>query len=247
MAGKIVAVSEAGAARDVVGLKSLPLSFDFGPDGQCYVVNAAAKRLQTLDADALVDVASLDEAEYGYNEIVVDDAGHIYLNNINFAFPGGDFRPGFIALVRPDGSVERQAGDLAFPNGMVITPDGKTLICAESFNGNLTAFDIQPDGTLTNRRLWAKIDGQGADGICLDETGAIWATSGPRCLRLAAGGEVLDEVPLDRMAFACMLGGRDGRTLFICANEWTGSVDVRKPSGRLFAVEVQEKRGGFPR
>jgi len=247
VAGKIIAVSEIGAARDVVAVKSLPLSFDFDPKGNCLVVNAAAKRLQILDAGALVDFARLDEAEYGYNEIVVDDAGHIYLNNINFAFPGGDFRPGFIALVRPDGSVERQAGDLAFPNGMVITPDGKTLICAESFNGNLTAFDIEADGTLTNRRLWAKIDGQGADGICLDETGAIWATSGPRCIRLAEGGEVLDDVPLDRMAFACMLGGRDGRTLFICANEWSGSVDVRKPSGRLFAVEVQEKRGGFPR
>lgn len=246
-AGKIIAASDNGTSRDVVALKSLPLSFDFGPDGTCYVVNAAAKQLQVLQDGTLINFASLAEAEYGYNEIVIDDAGHIYLNNINFAFPGGEFEPGFIALVRPDGSVVRQTDGLAFPNGMVITPDGRTLICAESFNGNLTAFDIQTDGSLANRRLWATIDGQGADGICMDSEGTIWASSGPRCIRLAEGGQVLEEIPLDRMAFACMLGGDDGKTLYICANDWTGSVDVDEPSGRLLSTRVQVPKAGFPR
>lgn len=246
-AGKIIATSDNGTSRDVVALKSLPLSFDFGPDGTCYVVNAAAKQLQVFQNGGLISFASLAEAEYGYNEIVIDDAGHIYLNNINFAFPGGEFEPGFIALVRPDGSVVRQTDDLAFPNGMVITPDGRTLICAESFNGKLTAFDIQADGSLTNRRLWARIDGQGADGICMDSEGAIWASSGPRCIRLAEGGQVLAAIPLDRMAFACMLGGDDGKTLYICANEWTGSVDVDQPSGRLLSTRVPVPKAGFPR
>ena len=130
---------------------------------------------------------------------------------------------------------------------MAITPDGKTLICAESFNGNLSAFDIEPDGSLGNRRLWAKIDGQGADGICMDAEGAIWASSGKRCVRVAQGGEVLEEVPLDLMAFACMLGGADGRTLFITANEWTGKINTEHPSGKLYATRVAVPHAGYPK
>ncbi len=243
----IVAVSSDGDSRVVVKVPSLPISFDFDSDGTCYIVNASAKRLQILRSDQLFDFASLEDAPFGYNEIVIDDAGHIFINNINFDFPGGTFQPGFISLVRPDGAVVRQAGDLAFPNGMVVTPDGGTLICAESFNGNLTAFDIEKDGSLANRRLWAAIDGQGADGICMDSEGAIWASSGPRCIRIAEGGSVLDEIPLDRMAFGCMLGGDDGKTLYICANEWTGSVEVDAPAGRVYSTRVAEPKAGFPR
>ena len=219
-------MDETGGSEVQLNLASLPISFDWLPDGTVIVVNATAKKLQKLNSGALEDFVDLGGAEHRYNEIVVDGAGRIYLNNVNFEFPGGDFRPGFIALVHPDGSVVRQVGDLAFPNGMVVTPDGGTLICAESFNGRLTAFDIASDGALSNPRLWAQLEGQGGDGMCMDAEGAIWIAAGARCVRVAEGGRVLDEVPLDRMAFACMLGGHDGRTLYICANEWTGSVDV---------------------
>ena len=243
----IHAVDETGGSEVQLNLASLPISFDWLPDGTFIVVNATAKKLQKLNSGALEDFVDLGGAEHRYNEIVVDGAGRIYLNNVNFEFPGGDFRPGFIALVHPDGSVVRQVGDLAFPNGMVVTPDGGTLICAESFNGRLTAFDIASDGALSNPRLWAQLEGQGGDGMCMDAEGAMWIAAGARCVRVAEGGRVLDEVPLDRMAFACMLGGHDGRTLYICANEWTGSVDVAARTGRLYSTTVSVPHAGYPR
>lgn len=245
--GAIYAVDDAGYSTTAITLKSLPISFDWNNEGRCFVVNAGARRLQLLENDQLTDFADLSAAPFPYNEIVIDDAGHIYINNINFQFPGGEFQPGFIALVTPDGRVLRQEGDLAFPNGMVVTPDGKTLICAESYNGKLTAFDIAPDGTLSNQRLWAHIEGQGGDGICVDAEGAIWASSGKRCVRIIEGGAVLDTVDLDRMAFACMLGGVDGKTLFIAANEWTGKIDPTGTTGRLYSTQVQVPHAGFPR
>ena len=113
------------------------------------------------------------------------------------------------------------AEEIAFPNGMAVTPDDSTLIVSESFGGTLTAFDIGPDGSLSNRRVWAALPG---DGIVLDSEGAVWTPgwteTGPACLRVAEGGEVLDTVPLDRAGFACTLGGEDGRTLFMLAADW---------------------------
>lgn len=227
---------------------SLPFAFDWLPDGTMLLVHSAKKELQRRDTTGdfvrVADLAPL--SPHPCNEIVIDGRGNTYINNINFDFPGGEFRPGFIAHFGPDGRLRKVADDLAFPNGMTITPDGKTLICAESYNGNLTAFDIGPDGSLGNRRLWARIEGQGGDGICMDAEGCVWASSGPRCLRIREGGEVLEEVPLDRMAFACMLGGADGRTLFITANEWTGTVDIETPTGRVFATRVEVPRAGYP-
>lgn len=227
---------------------SLPFSFDWLPDGTMLLVNARTKELlRRTPGGSFVRQADLAPlSDFGSNEIVIDGRGNTYINNINFDFPGGEFQPGFIALVTPAGEVRKVADGLAFPNGMAITPDGRTLICAESFNGNLTAFDIAPDGSLENRRLWAKIEGQGADGICMDAEGCVWASSGPRCLRLREGSAVLEEIAIDRMAFACMLGGADGRTLFIVANEWTGSIDVEKPTGRVYAVRVGAQHAGRP-
>ena len=241
-------LSETGESAVEAKVASLPFSIDWLADGSLLVVNAEAKELQRRRADGgferFADLSGL--SQHRCNEIVVDGRDRIYVNNINFEFPGGEFQPGFIALVSPDGTARKVADGLAFPNGMTITPDGRTLICAESFNGNLTAFDIEADGSLTNRRLWARIEGQGADGICMDAEGCVWASSGPRCLRIREGGEVLETVPIDRMAFACMLGGNDGRTLFIVANEWTGSVDVSAPTGRVFATRVDVPRAGYP-
>ena len=116
-------------------------------------------------------------SRYGWNEIVVDGRGNIYVNSVGFNFGQEAFRPGIIALVTPDGAVRQVADDIHFPNGMVVTPDNQTLIVAESFAGRLTAFDIAPDGGLSNRRVWADLGGPGAgDGICLDAEGAIWCS-----------------------------------------------------------------------
>jgi sugar lactone lactonase YvrE len=149
----------------------------------------------------------------------VDGRGHIYLNSTGFRFGQEDFRPGIIALVTPDGSARQVADDIAFPNGMVVTPDNSTLIISESFGRRLTAFDIAEDGSLSGRRVWA--EDVGPDGICMDAEGAIWTgDGGTACVRVREGGEVLQRVELDRAPFACMLGGPDGRTLFIMAQDW---------------------------
>ncbi len=245
---KLYTLDDTGHHEVAAEIASLPFSIDWLPDGRLLVVNAREKQLQVQQPDgSFTTFADLSQlSDYGSNEIVVAPSGNIYVNNINFDFPGGEFRPGFIALITPDGESRRVAENLAFPNGMAITPDGKTLICAESFNGNLTAYDIAANGDLENPRLWAKLDGQGADGICMDAEGCVWASSGPHCVRVKEGGEILDEVVVDRMCFAVMLGGPDGRTLYIVANEWTGSINVETPTGRIYAARVDVPHAGYP-
>src|SRR6185436_8738388 len=153
-------------------------------------------------------------------------------NGFGFDFLGGEKpEPGIIALITPDGSARQVADGIEFPNGMVVTPDNSTLIISDSFAGQLTAFDIAADGSLSNRRVWA--DGVGPDGICLDAEGAIWTGSADTrvhtgrddspegtSIRVREGGEELARVEFDRAGFACMLGGPDRRTLFTMAAEW---------------------------
>jgi sugar lactone lactonase YvrE len=164
---------------------------------------------------------------------VVNGRGNIYLNGIGLGFLAGEPpTPGIIALVTPDGAARKVAGDLEFPNGMVITPDDSTLIISESFAGRLTAFDIAADGSLSNRRAWA--EGLGPDGICMDADGAVWVeTADTRehtgrddapeaVVRIREGGEVLGRIEHDRVIFAAMLRGPDCTTLFLLGAQWRG-------------------------
>ncbi|MQA02353.1 MAG: SMP-30/gluconolactonase/LRE family protein [Streptosporangiales bacterium] len=201
---------------------TIPFSFDWLPSGELLVVSGPEGRLLRQQADgSLVDHADTAQLGTGLNEIVVDGRGNIYVNGGNDFHPGEGEAPGFIALVTPGGTVRRVAERIAFPNGMAVTPDGTTLIIAESFAGTLTAFDIAGDGSLSNRRVWAPLPG---DGIVLDADGALWTPGwdepGPACLRVAEGGQVLQTIPLDRACFACTLGGDDGRTLFMLTSDW---------------------------
>jgi sugar lactone lactonase YvrE len=195
---------------------------------------------------------------YGWSEITVDGRGNVYVNTINFDFAEfGDIlangtAPGKIALVTTDGQVREVAGDLAFPNGMVVTPDNATLIVAESFARRLTAFDITADGSLSNRRVWADVTG---DGICLDAEGAVWCSDvGPEeggvVLRVREGGEVLDRIELGRPCYACMLGGEDGRTLFMVVAKWFGPdrMDelIQAKTGRILTALVGVPHAGYP-
>jgi sugar lactone lactonase YvrE len=130
---------------------------------------------------------------------------------------------------------------------MAITPDGSTLIVAESFAGRLGAFDIADDGGLSNQRVWAEL-GEGGDGICMDSEGAVWTPAMKACVRVAEGGQVLDRVELDRFCFACALGGEDGQTLFMLAAEWKGPEHMfdEPLSGQVLTARAPSPHAGRP-
>ena len=247
---EIIAVALDGS-HEVVGRGpgGLGWSIDWLPDGRLLVTGAGLDRLEP--GGTRVPHADLSELAADWNELVVDGRGNVYVNGrCEFDFSGAD-PVGIIALVTPDGDVRQVADGIAFPNGMVVTPDNKTLIAAESIAQRLTAFDIQDDGSLANRRPWA--EGIGADGICLDADGAVWAQSGAmstECVRVREGGEILARVRLDRSPFACMLGGPDGTTLFILAAEWRGFEEIEAAiadrTGQVLAVEVSSPPAGRP-
>ena len=203
-------------------------SIDWLPDGRLLVTG---DKLRRQEPDGSMTV----HAEQHANEIVVDGRGHVYLNGADFNFAAGaPPKPGYIKLVTPDGRLRQVAGDIQFPNGMVITPDNRTLIISESFAGRLTAFDIDADGGLSRRRVFA--EGLGPDGICLDAQGAVWVSTGEySVVRVAPGGDVLQrvELPENRAPFALMLGGPDRRTLFIMTAEWRPADGVTENLGRL--------------
>jgi len=151
-------------------------------------------------------------------------------------------------LVEPDGSARSVAEDLRFPNGTVITPDGRTLIVGESFGACLTAFDIAEDGSLGNRREWARMEKAVPDGICLDAEGGIWVASpvSGGVLRLREGGEVTDRIAVEHQAFACMLGGPERRTLFLCTAATPDPAQAELRTGRIEFVEVDVPGAGLP-
>lgn len=249
-AGEIVAVDLDGVSEVVEqGPPGLGWSMGWLPDGRLLVTG---ERLIRREPDgSMLQHADLSALSDDWNEIVVDGRGHIFVNGRCDFDPGEGDPPGIIALVTPDGSVRQVADAIAFPNGMVVTPDNSTLIVAESFAGRLTAFDIAAEGSLSNRRVWADVDGF-PDGICLDAEGAIWYGEVPnkRCVRVREGGEVLQTVDLDRGCFACMLGGPDGRTLFILAAEWRGIEKVDEAlaarTGQVLTVRAPAPRAGWP-
>jgi sugar lactone lactonase YvrE len=190
-------------------------SIDWLPDGRLLTTGDKLRRQEPGGS-------MVTHVEQPANEIVVGSDANIYLNGADFNFVAGEApRPGYIKLVTPDGGLRQVADDIQFPNGMVITPDGRTLIISESFAGRLTAFDIDPDGGLSGRRVFA--DGLAPDGICLDAEGAVWTSAGMSAVvRVAEGGQVLQRLELgeNRAPFAVMLGGPDRRTLFILTAEW---------------------------
>jgi sugar lactone lactonase YvrE len=181
---------------------------------------------------------------------VVDGRGNAYIGNTGFDFPAGEFAPGILALVTPAGEVRQVAEGFAFANGMVVTPDNKTLILAESYAHRLTAFDIDATGLLSNRRVWADLGGDSPDGMCLDADQAVWyADVGTkRCVRVRQGGEVVQTVDLDRGCFACMLGGADRRTLFLMAAEYPptswGAEAAR--TGQVLTAQAPAPGVGWP-
>jgi sugar lactone lactonase YvrE len=243
--GEVLAVTPDGKPEVAARLapRTLPFSIDWLPDGRLLVVDGPRRlllRQQGPDLqqgpddalDVVADLSGLGSAPL--NELVVDHSGNAYVNGAS----------GVVVLIRPNGEVQQVADGLRWPNGMALIDDGRTLVVADSHAQELVGYDAGRDGTLSDRRVWARLE-HAPDGICADADGAVWVASVPGrgCVRVREGGDVLDVITVDRGCFACMLGGEDGRTLFIAAAEWRGmdAAMTEGPglTGQLLAAPAQ--------
>ena len=248
---RVMAVDMNGRAETIVEVPNRPSGLGWTREGHLLIVSMLDRRLLRYDGGRLIEVADLSAHATGLcNDMVVDAAGRAYVGNFGYDRHKGE-APRTTCLVRvdPDGKVVRAAEDLTFPNGMVITPDGRTLVVGETFAERLTAFDIAADGALSNRRVFAEVAGSAPDGICLDAEGAIWA-SNPKATRIdhiLEGGRIAGSVDTGtRFSYACMLGGPARRTLFVLTNTGSGPAMADKRDGRIEVVEVDVPGAGLP-
>jgi sugar lactone lactonase YvrE len=257
-AQRVIQVDLQGGVQTVVELPDTPIGLGWTPEGRLLVVSATAHRLLGVESDGLVEVADLSGlVTYPCNDLVVDRQGRAYIGNIGFDFgdPQAAPIPGPILLVTPEGRARVAAEGLAFPNGMVITPDGQTLIVAESYAARLTAFTIEADGSLSHRRVWAQFDDRGdfaegqitPDGICLDAEGAVWVASpnSRDVIRVREGAEITHRISIEPLPLACMLGGPERRTLFITTTESLDPSDSNARGG-IETIQVDVPGAGLP-
>jgi len=244
-------VDESGNAETIVEVVGRPSGLGWRPDGTMLIVSMTDRRLMRFTDDKLSVEAELKALAAGpCNDMVVDGKGRAYVGNFGYDRHAGEAqRTTCLIRVDPDRSIHKVADDLLFPNGTVITPDGKTMIVGETFAHRLTAYDVADDGALLNRRLWAAVDGCYPDGICLDAEGAIWVSDpfGRRILRVLEGGKITHSLDLaPRGAYACMLGGADRRTLFVVTNSDSGPAMADKRDGRIETMRVDVPGVGWP-
>lgn len=258
----VKSVSLAGDLRTEFEIDDQPSGLGWQPDGTMLIVSMTKRRVlkRTPDGAISVHVDLSHIADYHCNDMVVDAAGGAYVGNFGFNLDAEIAARGVpdvlashptarLAYVSPDGQTRVAAEDMHFPNGPVITPDGRTLILGETLGAVLTAFDIGPNGDLSNRRVWASTGTAVPDGICLDADGAIWIANpvAPECVRIAQGGEVLEVIDTGQPCFACMLGGDDGRTLFmLVADSSDHEAAASRQSGRILVAQVDSPRAGRP-
>lgn len=258
----VKSVSPAGDLRTEFELDDQPSGLGWQPDGSMLIVSMTKRRLLRRTPDGKIGVhAELGHiADFHCNDMVVDSAGGAYVGNFGFnldeaiharGVPGvlADHPKAKLAYVSPTGEAKVAAEDMSFPNGPVITPDGKTLILGETLGARLTAFDIGPGGTLSNRRVWADLAPRVPDGVCLDADGAIWVANpiAPECFRVAEGGQVLEVIDTGAPCYACMLGGADGKTLFmLTASSSDSEQAAAAPTGKIVVAEVDSPRAGQP-
>lgn len=240
-----------GNTEFIVKVPGQPAGLGWLPDGRLLVVSMTDRRLLRLDPEGLIEVSDLSKlASYHCNDMVVDSQGRAYVGNFGFGLHEHQpFVPAEIVLVYSEGRARTVADNMSFPNGTVITSDGRTLVVAETWAQRLTAFNIERDGSLSNRRVWAEIAESTPDGICLDEENAIWVASplSGEVLRCCEGGEVTHRFRPKRQAYACMLGGPDRRTLFVLTAETMHPVEARdRVSGLIEIVQVDVPGAGLP-
>jgi sugar lactone lactonase YvrE len=251
-AHEVISVDERGVRETVALVAGSPSGLGWLPDGRLLVVSMQDRRVLRLDGRRLVEHADLSSlAPFHLNDMVVDARGNAFVGNFGFDLHGGaKTRTTCLIHVAPDGRARIAAEGLCFPNGAVVTPDGSTLIVAESFGQCLTAFDLAADGTLSNRRVWAAVDFQ-PDGIALDADGCIWAAQpiAPGSVRrVAPGGAIVQQIDTgDRGAFACALGGADRRTLFLLeAFASSPHADPQPGNARIRTLRVDVPGVGIP-
>ncbi len=250
-AHEVIALGLDGKRETMVEVPGQPSGLGWTPDGRLLVVSMTDRRLLRLDPGGLVEVADLsDLAAFHCNDMVVDGDGGAYVGNFGFNSHAGEpYQAADLIRVDPDGTTSIAAKGLSFPNGAVITPDGGTLIVGETRGNILSAWDRAADGKLSNRRVWADLGGGFPDGICLDADGAVWVAD-PRnkeTIRVLEGGEVTDRISTGEYgSFACMLGGDDRRTLFICTCLQSGPGTAELRSGRIETIKVNIPGAGWP-
>ena len=251
-AHEVIRLDADGGRTVVATVPTCPSGLGWDPQGRLLIVSMEDHRLlrQEMDGslEAIADFSHL--ATHLSNDMVVDARGRAYIGNFGFDLHAGA-KPATtnLVFVDTDGSVREAAKDLSFPNGAVITPDDGTLILGESFGARLTAWDIADDGSLSNRRVWAQLDGAVPDGICLDEEGAVWVASpvSGECLRVREGGEIVERIAVEHEAFACMLGGPEGRSLHVCVAKNSDPAEAkRERTGRIEVFEVDVPHAGRP-
>jgi sugar lactone lactonase YvrE len=241
---KVMTIDLQGNTEIILGRTSRVSGLGWLPDNRLLVVSMDDNTLLRLDPEGVTIVADLNE--FGFvlsNDMVVDKKGRAYIGNFGFNYLIEEpFAPTKLALVEPNGAARVVAEDMSFPNGTVITPDDKTLIIAETMAAKLTAFDIMDNGSLSNRRVWAKLRSLPPDGICLDAEGGIWAAAPGRgrVVRILEGGEITHIVKVENDAYACMLGGPERKTLFVATSRH------ERDAGRIEFVEVDIPGAGLP-
>ncbi|NCU10872.1 MAG: SMP-30/gluconolactonase/LRE family protein [Sphingomonadaceae bacterium] len=253
-----------GNLRTELELEGRPSGLGWMPDGSLLVVRMEMRQVWRRWPDGRFDLHAdlADHSAFLCNDMVVDGRGRAWVGNFGFDLDAelhargaesviADHPQTVLALVQPDGTVSDAApGErFSFPNGMVITPDGSTLIVGETLGGCLTAFDIGADGTLSGRREYALTWPRVPDGICLDATGAVWIANplAPECALIAPGGEVLEVIETGLPCYACMLGGPEGKHLFMAVAPSSDATEAAKaPRGKVLVAEVDASRAGWP-
>jgi sugar lactone lactonase YvrE len=252
LGGAVMRIGADGTLHRVLDVPAQPSGLGWLPDGTLLVVSMHDRRvLRVAGGRTFVHADLAGLAPQQCNDMVVDRSGRAYVGNFGFDLPGRAApAPTCLLLVLADGTARVAADGLLFPNGCVITPDGTTLIVGETFGARLTAFTIADDGSLQGRRTWASLPGKSPDGICLDADGAVWVASPPtrEVLRVLEGGAVTHRVATTSQAIACMLGGADGRDLFVLGGHVGFDVDKARHhrSGRIDKLRVDVPHAGAP-
>jgi sugar lactone lactonase YvrE len=247
----VIAVDLAGRPETIVEVPNQPSGLGWLPDGRMLVVSMTDRKLMRLDHDGLKLHGDMHQlASFHCNDMVVDAKGRAYVGNFGFDFHAqAEQKPAEIIMVTPQGETTVVAQELQFPNGMVITPDGRTLIAAESFGRRLSAFEVGADGSLSKLRVWAELGSLIPDGICLDAEGAVWVACpfSSQVVRVLEGGKITETIKVETDAFACMLGGPNRQTLFIATAKSSEPEECKKNrTGRIEMTHARVPGAGLP-